>query len=147
MSLDYNEKNITLAKNLRKNATSQENRLWYDFLAKYEIRFQRQIRFNFYRRCKIPIHQFFWKIQKQPYTKRSFHQRQFTFSRHGGRYFKNPKLQHKKTNPQNPTLHRFSKIQHRIPNYLPQFRRRCCCFQKEQKLKLNSGNSGYFSWL
>ena len=36
------------------------------------------------------------------------------------RYFKNPKLQHKKANPKNPPLHRFSKIQHRIPNYLPQ---------------------------
>ena len=42
MSLDYNKKNITLAKNLRKNATSQEHHLWYDFLSKYEIRFQRQ---------------------------------------------------------------------------------------------------------
>ena len=42
MSLDYNEKNITLAKNLRKNATRQENHLWYDFLSKYEVRFQRQ---------------------------------------------------------------------------------------------------------
>ena len=42
MSLDYSKKNITLAKNLRKNATPQENRLWYDFLADYEIRFQRQ---------------------------------------------------------------------------------------------------------
>ncbi|MBE6871303.1 MAG: endonuclease domain-containing protein [Ruminococcaceae bacterium] len=42
MSLNYNEKNITLAKNLRKNATPQENHLWYDFLSKYEIRFQRQ---------------------------------------------------------------------------------------------------------
>ena len=42
MSLDYNEKNITLAKNLRKNPTPQENHLWYDFLSKYEIRFQRQ---------------------------------------------------------------------------------------------------------
>ncbi|MBQ6702698.1 MAG: endonuclease domain-containing protein [Clostridia bacterium] len=42
MSLDYNPKNITLAKNLRKNATPQENHLWYDFLSKYEIRFQRQ---------------------------------------------------------------------------------------------------------
>ena len=42
MSLDYNEKNITLAKNLRKNETPQENHLWYDFLSKYEIRFQRQ---------------------------------------------------------------------------------------------------------
>ena len=42
MSLDYNKTNITLAKNLRKNATPQENHLWYDFLAKYEVRFQRQ---------------------------------------------------------------------------------------------------------
>ena len=42
MSLDYNKKNITLAKNLRKNATPQENHLWYDFLSKYEVRFQRQ---------------------------------------------------------------------------------------------------------
>ena len=42
MSLDYNEKNITLARNLRKNATPLENHLWYDFLSKYEIRFQRQ---------------------------------------------------------------------------------------------------------
>ena len=42
MSLAYNQKNIILAKNLRKNATSQENHLWYDFLSKYEIRFQRQ---------------------------------------------------------------------------------------------------------
>ena len=42
MSLGYNPKNIILAKSLRKNATPQENRLWYDFLAKYEIRFQRQ---------------------------------------------------------------------------------------------------------
>ena len=42
MSLKYNGKNIVLAKNLRKNATKQENRLWYDFLSKYEIRFQRQ---------------------------------------------------------------------------------------------------------
>ena len=42
MSLDYNKNNIILAKNLRKNATKQENHLWYDFLSKYEIRFQRQ---------------------------------------------------------------------------------------------------------
>lgn len=42
MSLNYNKNNITLARNLRKNSTSQENRLWYDFLSKYEIRFQRQ---------------------------------------------------------------------------------------------------------
>lgn len=42
MSLDYNKKNIPLAKNLRKNATPQENHLWYDYLSKYEVRFQRQ---------------------------------------------------------------------------------------------------------
>ena len=42
MSLDYNKRNITLAKNLRKNATPQENHLWYDFLSKYKVRFQRQ---------------------------------------------------------------------------------------------------------
>jgi len=42
MSLDYNKNNIVLAKNLRKNATPQENHLWYDFLSKYNVRFQRQ---------------------------------------------------------------------------------------------------------
>ena len=42
MSLQYNGKNIPFARQLRKNATSQENRLWYDFLRKYPIRFQRQ---------------------------------------------------------------------------------------------------------
>ena len=42
MSLNYNKNNIILAKNLRKNATPQEKHLWYDFLSKYEVRFQRQ---------------------------------------------------------------------------------------------------------
>ncbi len=42
MPLNYNGKNIVLAKNLRKNATPQENHLWYDFLSNYEVRFQRQ---------------------------------------------------------------------------------------------------------
>ena len=42
MSLNYNNNNIHLAKDLRKNATSEENHLWYDFLSKYEVRFQRQ---------------------------------------------------------------------------------------------------------
>ena len=42
MSLEYNKNNIRLAKNLRKNATPQENHLWYDFLSRHEIRFQRQ---------------------------------------------------------------------------------------------------------
>lgn len=42
MSLNYNKKNIPLAKSLRKNATPQEKHLWYDFLSKYAVRFQRQ---------------------------------------------------------------------------------------------------------
>ena len=42
MSLKYNHKNIVLARNLRRHATPQENELWYKFLSKYEIRFQRQ---------------------------------------------------------------------------------------------------------
>ena len=42
MSLDYKKDNIVLAKNLRKNATKQENHLWYDYLSKYSVRFQRQ---------------------------------------------------------------------------------------------------------
>ena len=42
MSLKSDGKNVILAKNLRKNATQQEKHLWYDFLAKYEVRFQRQ---------------------------------------------------------------------------------------------------------
>ena len=42
MSLNYNKNNIVLARNLRKNATPQEKHLWYDFLSKYKIRFQRQ---------------------------------------------------------------------------------------------------------
>ena len=42
MSLRYNKNNIPLAKYLRKNATPQEKQLWYDFLSKYEVRFQRQ---------------------------------------------------------------------------------------------------------
>ncbi len=42
MSLDYNKKNITFAKNLRTNATPQENHLWYDYLSTYKVRFQRQ---------------------------------------------------------------------------------------------------------
>lgn len=42
MSLPYNGNNISLARENRKNPTRQENHLWYDFLSKYEIRFQRQ---------------------------------------------------------------------------------------------------------
>ena len=46
MSLDYNKKNIVLAKNLRKNATRQEKHLWYDFLSNCRPRFQRQKAIN-----------------------------------------------------------------------------------------------------
>ena len=42
MSLQYNGNNIPRAKELRKNATPEENHLWYDFLRKYPVRFQRQ---------------------------------------------------------------------------------------------------------
>ncbi|MBO5280112.1 MAG: DUF559 domain-containing protein [Clostridia bacterium] len=42
MSLNYNRKNIILARILRTSATPQENRLWYDFLSNYSVRFQRQ---------------------------------------------------------------------------------------------------------
>ena len=42
MSLEYNKNLIPLAKSLRKNATPQENHLWYDFLRSYMPRFQRQ---------------------------------------------------------------------------------------------------------
>ena len=42
MSLWYDKRNIPLAKALRKDATSQEKHLWYDFLSGYPVRFQRQ---------------------------------------------------------------------------------------------------------
>ena len=42
MSLEYNKNLIPFAKSLRKNATPQENHLWYDFLHSYKPRFQRQ---------------------------------------------------------------------------------------------------------
>ena len=42
MRLPYNKHLIPLAKSLRKNATPQENHLWYDFLRSYTPRFQRQ---------------------------------------------------------------------------------------------------------
>jgi len=42
MPLKYNRKLIPYARELRKNATKQENRLWYDFLRTYPVRFQRQ---------------------------------------------------------------------------------------------------------
>ena len=42
MSLKYKRSLIPRAKGLRKNATKQENHLWYDFLRTYPVRFQRQ---------------------------------------------------------------------------------------------------------
>ena len=39
---DYNRENIPLAKELRKNMTPWERKLWYDFLRNYPVRFQRQ---------------------------------------------------------------------------------------------------------
>ncbi len=40
--LSYNQKNIPFAKELRKNMTPWERKLWYQFLRGYPIRFQRQ---------------------------------------------------------------------------------------------------------
>jgi len=39
---EYNKKNISLARALRKNMTRWEKKLWYDFLRTYPVRFQRQ---------------------------------------------------------------------------------------------------------
>lgn len=38
----YNKENIPLAKELRKNMTPWERKLWYQFLRCYPVRFQRQ---------------------------------------------------------------------------------------------------------
>ena len=40
--LEYNKENIERAKALRKNMTEQEKQLWYHFLQKYPLNFQRQ---------------------------------------------------------------------------------------------------------
>ena len=39
---EYNKRNIPLAKELRKNMTPWERKLWYQYLNKYPVRFQRQ---------------------------------------------------------------------------------------------------------
>ena len=39
---EYNKENIKFAKELRKNMTPWERKLWYKFLRKYKVRFQRQ---------------------------------------------------------------------------------------------------------
>lgn len=38
----YNKENIPLAKELRKDMTPWERKLWYEFLRHYPVRFQRQ---------------------------------------------------------------------------------------------------------
>ena len=48
MSLPYNKKNKPLAQYMRKNATRQENHLWYDFLNKYPVKFHRQVMIDNY---------------------------------------------------------------------------------------------------
>ena len=42
MSREYSKDIIPRAKELRKNMTPQENHIWYDFLRKYPVCFQRQ---------------------------------------------------------------------------------------------------------
>ena len=42
MDRKHNKTIIPLAKNLRKNMTKEERRLWYDFLRDYPIKFSRQ---------------------------------------------------------------------------------------------------------
>lgn len=42
MPIEYQRKLIPRAKELRKDMTQQEKRLWYDFLRDYPVRFQRQ---------------------------------------------------------------------------------------------------------
>jgi very-short-patch-repair endonuclease len=42
MSLPYDKNKIPKAKQLRKNMTAQERKLWYQYLSRYPVRFQRQ---------------------------------------------------------------------------------------------------------
>ena len=42
MSMHYDKGLVDNARALRQNATKQENHLWYDFLSRYPVRFQRQ---------------------------------------------------------------------------------------------------------
>ena len=48
MSLEYNQKLIPRAKELRRNATRHEKRLWYDYLSTHPVRFQRQKAIGYY---------------------------------------------------------------------------------------------------
>ena len=42
MRLSYNANNKEFARELRKNMTPQEKKLWYEFLSKHKLRFYRQ---------------------------------------------------------------------------------------------------------
>ena len=42
MFIKYKHENVERARKLRKNATEEENHLWYDFLRNHRCRFQRQ---------------------------------------------------------------------------------------------------------
>ena len=42
MFVKYNGENVERAKRLRREATPQEKHLWYDFLCRHSVRFQRQ---------------------------------------------------------------------------------------------------------
>ena len=42
MQRKHNERLVPYAKELRKNMTKEERRLWYDFLREYPVRFSRQ---------------------------------------------------------------------------------------------------------
>ena len=42
MNTNYNKKLTPLAKNLRKNMTTQEKELWYKYLRNYPVKFYRQ---------------------------------------------------------------------------------------------------------
>ena len=42
MKRKSNEKLVPVARNLRKNMTKEERKLWYDFLSGYPVRFYRQ---------------------------------------------------------------------------------------------------------
>lgn len=43
MSLPYDRKNVPISRILRRNMTKEERHLWYCFLSRYPIRFQRQV--------------------------------------------------------------------------------------------------------
>jgi very-short-patch-repair endonuclease len=46
--LPYNRKLKPLAQELRRNATPQENKLWYEFLRSHDIPFARQKTIEYY---------------------------------------------------------------------------------------------------